>query len=150
MDAHLQKIGAVVIQTLVCMALYRSMTTGRLLNRFFSVYKVLLLVFVLMAGFYTLISDKAMGVGDFNKTQGNINITVHAAHNTTTQTPSAGDYAAALLLVLYSFHGWGNANYVCTFSYLIVFRGRRRNRDQWISPDSSIPNKYSFSDLDIG
>lgn len=105
-DAHLQKTGAVVIQTLVCMALYRSMATGRFLNRFFSVYKILLLVVVLIAGFCTVASNKADGLHDFK--------------DKITQIPSikqnsatVQDYATALLLVLYSFHGWENANYVC-------------------------------------
>lgn len=113
-DAHLQKTGAVVIQTFVCMALYRSMTTGRLLNRFFSVYKILLLVVTLIAGFCAVSSNRSEGLHDFTKTYNQVPDTGgHSANSTKAMKPSTGDYAAALLLVLYSFHGWENANYVC-------------------------------------
>lgn len=113
-DAHLQKTGAVVIQTFVCMALYRSMTTGRLLNRFFSVYKILLLVVILIAGFCTVSSNRAKGLHDFTKTHNQIPSIEHRSTDSNkAMKPNAGDYTAALLLVLYSFHGWENANYVC-------------------------------------
>lgn len=115
-DAHLQKTGAVVIQTLVCMALYRSMATGRFLNRFFSVYKILLMVVVLIAGFCTVASNKAGGLHDFKDKITQIpSIGKNSATGSRTEVPppTVGDYATALLLVLYSFHGWENANYVC-------------------------------------
>lgn len=107
-DADLQKTGAVVIQTLVCMALYRSVTTGRLLNRFFSVYKILLLIVIIIAGFCAVASNRATGLHDFKKDVEYISPTSGKASK-----PKTADYATALLLVLYSFHGWENANYVC-------------------------------------
>lgn len=109
-DAHLQKIAAVNIQAWVCLVIYFSTATGRLLNICFSVYKVVLLGVVSLVGFITLVSGKEEGKGDF--------MIFHHGKG----TPKPGDYAAAFLLVLYSFHGWENASYVSSFRSLQVVR----------------------------
>lgn len=111
-DARLQNFIAICILTLTCLVNYFSTASGRLLNRGFSIYKLALMVIVFVAGFVTAAPRNApvnLGIDDFS------------AVHTLSDTP-AGDYAAAYLLVLYSYQGWENSNYV---SLLETFtRGR--------------------------
>ena len=86
---------AVVSLTIICFIHYSSARAGRAANKYFCVLKVLILFILLGVGMKRAIVGPKIGfpyIPDTRKTFSN--------------------YARALLLVMFSFEGWENANFV--------------------------------------
>lgn len=95
-DSKVIKLIAIDIITLVCLLYYFSTRFGILLNKVFALYKLCLLVAVIVAGGWA-VSQQNIGL------------------NREAQQPSSDPVSqlSAFVLVLYSYTGWENANYVC-------------------------------------
>ena len=91
----LMRFIAIVSLTIICLIHYSSARAGRAANKYFCVLKVLILFILLGVGMKRAIVGPKIGfpyIPDTRKTFSN--------------------YARALLLVMFSFEGWENANFV--------------------------------------
>jgi amino acid transporter len=100
-DPRLVRFIAVCILSAICLLHYFSSQLGLFLNKLLALYKALLLFSIFIAG---MIASGKEGSG---------------AHDWTTKYPPGHgnrgiSSLAALVLVLYSYTGWENANYVST------------------------------------
>jgi amino acid transporter len=93
LDSKVVKLVAINIVSVVCLLHYFSHNLGRFLNKLLAIYKFCLLIAVMIAGFCA----SRVKNGEFDR---------NVAQNTKNQL-------GGLVLVLYSFTGWENANYVC-------------------------------------
>jgi amino acid transporter len=93
LNSKVVKLVAINIVSVVCLLHYFSHNLGRFLNKLLAIYKFCLLIAVMIAGFCA----SRVKNGEFDK---------NVAQNTKNQL-------GGLVLVLYSFTGWENANYVC-------------------------------------
>jgi amino acid transporter len=93
LDSKVVKLVAINIVSVVCLLHYFSHNLGRFLNKLLAIYKFCLLMAVIIAGFCA----SRVKNGEFDR---------NVAQNTKNQL-------GGLVLVLYSFTGWENANYVC-------------------------------------
>jgi amino acid transporter len=93
LNSKVVKLVAINIVSVVCLLHYFSHNLGRFLNKLLAIYKFCLLMAVIIAGFCA----SRVKNGEFDR---------NVAQNTKNQL-------GGLVLVLYSFTGWENANYVC-------------------------------------
>jgi amino acid transporter len=93
LNSKVVKLVAINIVSVVCLLHYFSHNLGRFLNKLLAIYKFCLLIAVMIAGFCA----SRVKNGEFDR---------NVAQNTKNQL-------GGLVLVLYSFTGWENANYVC-------------------------------------
>lgn len=93
LDSKVVKLVAINIVSAVCLLHYFSHNLGRFLNKMLAIYKFCLLLAVMIAGFC---ASRVNDVG-FND-----------------EVPRNPEHQLrGIVLVLYSFTGWENANYVC-------------------------------------
>ncbi|KAL7267445.1 hypothetical protein RUND412_009973 [Rhizina undulata] len=107
-DPRLQKFVAVVCLTFVCLIHLFSRKMGIMINNVLAVYKVLLLSFVVVAGFACMAGARVDEGGEAPGYGLNNLKDMFKGY----QPRGPHDYATAMLGVLYSFQGWENANYV--------------------------------------
>jgi amino acid transporter len=93
LDSKVVKLVAINIVSVVCLLHYFSHNLGRFLNKLLAIYKFCLLLAVMIAGFCATRAKN----GGFDKD--------------IPQNPK--NQLGGIVLVLYSFTGWENANYVC-------------------------------------
>ena len=93
LDSKVVKLVAINIVSVVCLLHYFSHNLGRFLNKLLAIYKFCLLLAVMIAGFC---ASRGNDVGFNDVVQRN------PEHQ-----------LRGIVLVLYSFTGWENANYVC-------------------------------------
>lgn len=93
LDSKVVKLVAINIVSVVCLLHYFSHNLGRFLNKLLAIYKFCLLLAVMIAGFC---APRGNDVGFNDVVKGD---PVHQLRG--------------IVLVLYSFTGWENANYVC-------------------------------------
>jgi amino acid transporter len=96
LDPRVIKLIAVNIVSVVCLIHYFSTDLGRLLNRVTAAYKLVLLVVVFGSGYWAA-QVQHVGLGREDDQPPN---------------PDATSRLGAFVLVLYSYSGWENANYV--------------------------------------
>jgi amino acid transporter len=93
LDSKVVRLVAINIVSVVCLLHYFSHNLGRFLNKLLAIYKFCLLLAVMIAGFC---ATRANNDG-FDRD--------------VPQNPK--NQLGGIVLVLYSFTGWENANYVC-------------------------------------
>jgi amino acid transporter len=96
LDSKVIKLVAVNIISVVCLIHYSSTRLGLFLNRLLALYKLCLIVAVFGAGFWAADAQYA-GLGRDPKQP---------------PRPSTISRLGAFVLVIYSYTGWENANYV--------------------------------------
>lgn len=112
-DRDLIRFIGVFPLSIICLLQYFSASVGRALNRVLAVLKVVMLFILLVAG--GILASQRNGPSNF-----------------TTNEPGFEPIAGfqALLIVLYSFEGWENANFVskssCEFHYMLLRACRLR------------------------
>lgn len=97
LNAKVIKLIAVCIVSVVCLIHYFSTDLGRLLNKVTALYKLVLLVVVFGSGFWAAARVQHVGLG---------------RENDQPPVPNVTSRLGAFVLVLYSYSGWENANYV--------------------------------------
>lgn len=97
LDARVVKLIAIDILSIVCLLHYFSSRLGLLLNKVLALYKLALLIAVFSASAWA--AQHLPGLHTMTREQGQ-------------PSETALSKLAALVLVLYSFTGWENANYV--------------------------------------
>jgi amino acid transporter len=97
LDSRLVRFIAIVVLSAVCILHYSSNRFGLFLNKLFALFKTILLLTVFIAGMKA-IGKEGSGLADFYDNHG-------VRHPT--------DGLSAMVLILYSYQGWENANYVC-------------------------------------
>lgn len=102
LDSRLVRFIAIVVLSTVCLLHYSSNRFGLFLNKLFAIFKTILLFTVFVAGVKAA-GKEGSGLADFYDNHG-------VRHPT--------DGLAAMVLILYSYQGWENANYVCLPTYL--------------------------------
>jgi amino acid transporter len=98
-DARLVRLIAVAILTIICLMHYFSSKLGLFLNKILALFKALLLFSIFIAG---MVAAKKQGSGTSDWTE---------KHGPGGKTNGV-DSIAAFVLILYSYTGWENANYV--------------------------------------
>lgn len=106
-DYRLQKFGALICITFICLIHLFSRQMGIYVNNTLALYKVALLVFVVVTGIVCLV-----GVGGKHLKEDDTYGVKNLQDAFTGPSRSPHDYASAMLHILYSFQGWENANYV--------------------------------------
>lgn len=96
MNTALIRFITICILTLVCLLHYFSGKFGLFMNRLLAIFKLVLLVVVTIAGLITP-GGEGSGRNDFQK--------VH-------EGKSGEEGLSAMVLILYTYQGWENANYV--------------------------------------
>jgi hypothetical protein len=86
---------AITIVTIVCFILYCSSNFGLYINKAFALYKVLLLSMLIIAGTVIAVREKSPGRRDWDD-----------------ERPGSPNIALAMVIVLFAYQGWENANYV--------------------------------------
>lgn len=138
LDKRLVSFIAISVLTLVCLLHYFSAKLGLFLNKWFAIYKILLLVACFVAG--VIARNKSFpgvpsGVTDFLTTQPGY---------------TTADNFAALVYVLYSYQGWENANYVSKDSWRTtrdctdITRLPEKFEPQRIRPRKPLPQELSL------
>lgn len=97
LDSKVVRLIAISILSVVCLLHYLSSNLGRFLNKLLALYKLFLLIAVMITGFWASTVNNA-GLDDD---------TLKNAEPQGTESK-----LGAVVLVLYSFTGWENANYV--------------------------------------
>ena len=97
-DGDLVRYIGITALSIICLIHYFSARTGRAVNRIFTVLKLLFLIILFIAGIV-----RAVRVGDGEL----VTSPFDEKHPT-----SFSNYAKAFLLVIFSFQGWENGNYV--------------------------------------
>jgi len=96
LDARLVRFIAIVILTVICLLHYFSGKLGRFMNKLLALFKGCLLFSVFVAGVKAA-HKEGSGLKDFTQKH---------------DSGSGINSLAALVLILYSYQGWENANYV--------------------------------------
>jgi hypothetical protein len=97
LNAKVIKLIAVCIVSVVCLIHYFSTDLGRLLNKLTALYKLILLVVVFGSGFWVAARVQHVGLG---------------REDDQPPVPGVTSRLGAFVLILYSYSGWENANYV--------------------------------------
>jgi amino acid transporter len=104
LDSRLIRFIAIVVLAFVCLLHYFSGRFGLFMNKLLAIFKVLLLTTVIIAGVNS--SNKpGSGLKDFKESHGKKN---------------SADGLAAMVLILYAYSGYENANYVGQLSKLAL------------------------------
>lgn len=115
LDSKVVKLIAISILSVVCLLHYLSSNLGRFLNKLLALYKLCLLVAVMSTGFWAYRINKA-GLDD--------DTLINAVPQGTESK------LGAVVLVLYSFTGWENANYVRRS--LLYFLAVSTDKSRWL------------------
>jgi amino acid transporter len=101
LDSRIVRLIAIFVLSIVCLLHYFSSRSGLFLNRALALFKVILLFTVFVAG-VKVAHKEGSGLKDFSEVHGK---------------RSSGDGLAAMVLILYAYQGWENANYVSPKRY---------------------------------
>jgi amino acid transporter len=96
LDSRMIRFIAIVVLTVVCLLHYFSSRFGLFMNKVLAIFKLLLLVTVIIAG-VNAAKEPGSGLKDFEESYGKKN---------------SADGLAAMVLILYAYSGYENANYV--------------------------------------
>jgi amino acid transporter len=115
---------AVVVQTVVCLLLFFARRLCFLFNTTFAFYKIILLLFIFIAGMKASGGRGYVGFKDFDKEYSGYN---------------GVDALTAMIYIIFSYQGWDNANYVRNsplrgFAEALTTEDRRR--DQRLQEDA--------------